>query len=110
MSKGYYLGQFEHIVLLALMRLGDGAYGASIRMEIEAVTDRSPAIGAVHATLERMERKRLVSSWIGEPTAERGGKAKRHFKLEPAGRRALDQARSTLARLETGLSFRMRFA
>ena len=110
MSKGHYLGEFEHIVLLTLLRLGDGAYGASIRMEIEAVTGRSPAIGAVHATLERMERKRFVSSWIGEPTAERGGKAKRHFKLEPAGKAALEQARSTLARLEAGLSFRVRLA
>ena len=110
MSKGHYLGEFEHIVLLTLLRLGDGAYGASIRMEIEAVTGRSPAIGAVHATLERMERKRFVSSWIGEPTAERGGKAKRHFKIEAAGAKALKDARTTLERLQTGLSFRARFA
>ena len=110
MPKGNYLGEFEHVVLLTLLRLGDGAYGAAIRMEIEAVTGRSPAIGAVHATLERMERKRFVSSWMGEPTAERGGKAKRHFKLEAAGKHALEQARATLARLEAGLSFRMRLA
>lgn len=106
MAKGQYLGEFEHIVLLALLRLGDGAYGALIRMEIEAVTGRSPAIGAVHATLERMERKRFISSWVGQPTPERGGKAKRHFKLEPAGMAALKQARSTLERLHAGLSFR----
>jgi PadR family transcriptional regulator PadR len=110
MAKGDYLGEFEHIVLLTLLRLGDGAYGASIRMEIESVTGRSPAIGAVHATLERMERKKLVSSWIGEPTAERGGKAKRHFKLEAAGVQAVKQARATLDRLQTGLSFRERLA
>jgi PadR family transcriptional regulator PadR len=106
MAKGQYLGEFEHIVLLALLRLGEGAYGASIRMEIEAVTGRSPAIGAVHATLERMERKRFVSSWVGTPTAERGGKAKRHFKLDAAGVAALKEARSTLDRLHAGLSFR----
>jgi PadR family transcriptional regulator PadR len=80
LAKGAYLGEFEHIVLLTVMRLGKGAYGAVIRAEIERVTGRSPAMGAVHATLERLERKGLVSSWIGEPTAERGGKAKRHFK------------------------------
>lgn len=110
MAKGDYLGEFEHVVLLTLLRLGDGAYGALIRSEIEAVTGRSPAIGAVHATLERMERKRFVSSWIGEPTAERGGKAKRHFKLEPQGMQVLKRTRSALERLQAGLSFRERFA
>ena len=110
MAKGQYLGEFEHVVLLTLMRLGDGAHGALIRAEVESVTGRSPAIGAVHATLERMERKGLVSSWIGEPTAERGGKAKRHFKLQPAAIDALRQARTTLDRLTAGLSFRTRFA
>ncbi|MGZ5151324.1 MAG: hypothetical protein ACXWI6_14830, partial [Burkholderiales bacterium] len=67
MAKGEYLGEFEHIVLLTILRLGDGAYGAMIRAEIERVTGRSPVIGAVHATLERLERKGLVSSWTGEP-------------------------------------------
>jgi PadR family transcriptional regulator, regulatory protein PadR len=104
MAKGDYLGEFEHIVLLSLLRLGDGAHGAPIRMEIEAVTGRSPAIGAVHATLERLEQKGHVSSWIGEPTAERGGKAKRHFKIESAGVAMLKQARKTLDRLHAGLS------
>ena len=106
MAKGEYLGEFEHIVLLTVLRLGDGAYGAMIRAEIERVTVRSPAIGAVHATLERLERKGLVSSWIGEPTAERGGKAKRHFKMEAAGISALKSARQTLERLHTGVSLR----
>jgi PadR family transcriptional regulator, regulatory protein PadR len=106
MAKGEYLGEFEHIVLLAVLRLGDGAYGAMIRAEIENVTDRSPAIGAVHATLERLESKGLVSSWIGEPTAERGGKAKRHFKVEADGIAALKSARKTLERLHAGVSLR----
>lgn len=106
MGKGDYLGEFEHIVLLTLMRLGEGAYGAAIRAEIETVTGRSPAIGAVHATLERMERKGLVTSWMGAPTAERGGKAKRHFRLEATGVDALQQARATLERLQLGLSLR----
>jgi DNA-binding PadR family transcriptional regulator len=106
MAKGEYLGEFEHIVLLTILRLGDGAYGAMIRGEIERVTGRSSAIGAVHATLERLERKGLVSSWTGEPTAERGGKAKRHFKIEADGVSALKNARKTLDRLHAGVSLR----
>jgi PadR family transcriptional regulator, regulatory protein PadR len=106
MAKGGYLGEFEHIVLLTVLRLGEGAYGASIRAEIERVTDRFSTIGAVHATLERLERKGLVSSWIGEPTAERGGKAKRHFKIEKAGVAVLKDVRMTLERLHAGLSLR----
>jgi PadR family transcriptional regulator, regulatory protein PadR len=106
MAKGEYLGEFEHIVLLTVLRLGDGTYGAMIRVEIERVTGRSPAIGAVHATLERLERKRLVSSWTGEPTPERGGKAKRHFKIEAEGISALKNARRTLERLHAGVSLR----
>ena len=106
MAKGGYLGEFEHIVLLTVLRLGEGAYGAAIRAEIERVTERAPTIGAVHATLERLERKGLVSSRIGEPTAERGGKAKRHFKIERAGIAALKDVRMTLERLHAGLSLR----
>jgi DNA-binding PadR family transcriptional regulator len=106
MAKGEYLGEFEHIVLLTILRLGDGAYGAMIRAEIEHVTGRSPAIGAVHATLERLERKGLVASWMGRPTAERGGKAKRHFKIEADGIAALRSAQSTLQKLHAGVSLR----
>lgn len=62
MAKGDYLGEFEHIVLVSVLRLGEGAHGAMIRMETESVTGRSPAIGAVHATLERLERKGFVTS------------------------------------------------
>jgi PadR family transcriptional regulator, regulatory protein PadR len=106
MPKGEYLGEFEHIVLLTILRLGDGAYGAVIRAEIERVTDRSPAIGTVHATLERLERKGLIASWTGEPTAERGGKAKRHFKIEANGVSALRNTQKTLERLRAGVSLR----
>ena len=106
MAKGAYLGEFEHVVLLSILRLGDGAHGAKIRAEIETVTGRSTTIGAVHATLERLERKALVSSWMGEPTSERGGKAKRHFRLEAAGIDALKEARATLERLHAGVSLR----
>jgi DNA-binding PadR family transcriptional regulator len=107
MAKGDYLGEFEHVVLLTVLRLDERAYGATIRAEIERLTDRVPSIGAVHTTLERLERKGLVSSWIGEPTAERGGKAKRHFKVERAGVAALKDARKTLDQLHAGLSLRI---
>jgi PadR family transcriptional regulator PadR len=106
MAKGDYLGEFEHIVLLTVMRLGESAYGAIIRAEIERATGRLATIGAVHATLVRLERKGLVSSWIGEPTEERGGKARRHFKIENAGVAALKDARKTFERLGAGLSLR----
>ncbi|HEY2474176.1 MAG TPA: PadR family transcriptional regulator [Candidatus Cybelea sp.] len=104
MAKGAYLGEFEQIVLLTVLRLREGAYGAAIRAEIERVTKRFSTIGAVHATLERLERKGLVSSRIGEPTAERGGKAKRYFTIERAGVAALKDARMTIERLHAGLS------
>jgi PadR family transcriptional regulator PadR len=104
MPKGSYLGEFEQIVLLAVLRIGEDAHGALIRREIEATTGRPATIGALHATLERLERKALVSSWIGEPTAERGGKAKRHFKVEAAGISSLKEARATLDRLHAGLA------
>ena len=107
MLKGYHLGEFEHVVLLTLFRLGDGAYGAVIRTEIQRLTARDSTIGAVHATLERLERKGFISSWIGEPTSERGGKAKRHFRIEAAGTAALKEARATLERLHAGLSLRV---
>jgi PadR family transcriptional regulator, regulatory protein PadR len=104
MGKGDYLGEFEHIVLLIVLRLGENAYGARIRGEIDNITKRSTTIGAVHATLDRLERKRLVSSKTGDPTPERGGKAKRYFKIEAAGLEALHHARMTLERLYTGAS------
>lgn len=108
MAKGEYLGEFEHVLLLCVLRLGDGAYGAQIRMELEEATGRSPSIGAVHATLERLERKGFLSSWMGEPTAERGGKAKRHFKVNRAGIAALKAARMTLDRLHAGVVLQWR--
>lgn len=103
MTKGDYLGEFEHIVLLALLRLGKQAYGMRIRQEIEKRTGRKVAIGAVYATLERMQKKGYVSSWLGEPTAERGGRAKRFFQIQAAGADALKRAEEGLTRMRTGL-------
>jgi PadR family transcriptional regulator, regulatory protein PadR len=86
------LGEFEQLVLLALVRLGDEAYGATIRREIEDRTGRELAVSAVYTTLDRLEVKGLVRSWLGDPTPERGGRRRKHVALEPAGAQALQQA------------------
>src|SRR5688500_20218542 len=88
----YALGEFEQLVLMAVVRLEADAYGATIRREIEDRTGRRLAISAVYTTLERLEHKGLVRSWIGEPTAERGGRRRKHFALQPAGARAVKSA------------------
>jgi DNA-binding PadR family transcriptional regulator len=89
--------------MLALARLGDEAYGIAIRQDIEARTRRGVAIGAVYATLARLEDKGLVRSWIGEPTAQRGGRRKRHYAATAAGLRSLRQSLAALGRLAHGL-------
>jgi DNA-binding PadR family transcriptional regulator len=90
------LGEFEHLILLAIMRLGDDAYGVSIRREIEQRTGRSVSLGAIYPALDRLEIKGLISSEIGEPTPMRGGRAKRHLHLTPDGRDMLLRTRSIL--------------
>ena len=84
-----HLGDFEQLILLALLRLGEDAYGVAIRREIEERTDRSISIGALYTTLQRMEGKGLVRSTIGDPTPERGGRRKKYYSLEADGSRAL---------------------
>jgi len=86
------LGEFEQMVLLALVRLGPEAYGATIRREIETRTGRDLAISAVYVTLDRLETKGLVRSRVGDPTPQRGGRRRKHFVLLPAGRRAITEA------------------
>lgn len=98
------LGDFEQLVLLALMRQGSDAYGVSICDDITARTGRDVSLGAVYKTLERLEDKGLVSSRFGEPTAERGGRRKKHFKLTAAGQRALKQSVAALRNMTEGLS------
>lgn len=102
------LGELELVILMALMRLGDGAYGAAIRTEIRDAAQRDVSPGAIYATLERLEARGLVRSYVGEPTGERGGRARRHFEMQKAGivevRRAWGQY-ATLARgIETALT------
>ena len=103
MSKGDFLGEFEQLVMLALLRLGDQAYGMTIRREIEERARRSVAIGAVYATLDRLQSKGYVRSEVAEPTAERGGRAKRYFRLEANGERVLRETMEAMQRMTKGL-------
>lgn len=96
MKRGELLGSLEHIILLALVRLDGSAHGMIVRREIEERTGRNISIGAVYATLERLEAKGYVSSFTGEPTAERGGRAKRLFRVEALGKRALQISEQTI--------------
>jgi PadR family transcriptional regulator len=101
MPRGDLLGSLEHIVLLAVVRLGADAYGMTVRREIEKRTGRNISIGA---TLERLQTKGYVSSSIGEPTAERGGRAKRLFQIESEGERALATSQDAIRRMAAGLT------
>jgi PadR family transcriptional regulator PadR len=93
------LGRFEELVLLALVRLRENAYGVTIRREIADRTGRDVSFGAVYTTLDRLERKGYVLSRMGDPTPERGGRAKKYFRLEAPGIRALNESRETVARM-----------
>ena len=103
MRKGDNLGEFEHLVLLSLVRLGDKAYGVPIRQELSERTGRDVSVGAVYTTLERMEKKGFVSSRQGEPTAERGGRAKKYFRIEAAGQLALESSWKALVSMRKGV-------
>jgi PadR family transcriptional regulator, regulatory protein PadR len=101
-SRGY-LGEFEHVVLLALLRLEDRAYGVTVRQEIQARTNREASIGAVYATLDRLQAKGYVKSFRGEPTAERGGRSKRFFRITASGVTAVNRTQEALQRMTEGL-------
>jgi PadR family transcriptional regulator, regulatory protein PadR len=102
MKPGELLGSLEHIILLAVARLDGTAHGMIVRREIEERTGRNVSIGAVYATLERLEAKSYVSSFTGEPTPERGGRAKRLFRLEAAGKQALQVSEKTIRSMTAG--------
>ena len=103
MAKREFLGGFELLVLLALIRLGDEAYGVPISEAIEESSGKEVAMGSVYITLERLEQKGFVSSRLGEPTAERGGRAKTYFRITARGLREVRQARRTLMNLWQGV-------
>lgn len=100
-----WLGEFEQIVLFAVAQVED-AYGATIREAIEARTGRQVSAGAVYTTLDRLEARGLVASWWGDPTPERGGKRKRHFRLRAAGRDALARSWQALRAMARGLDLK----
>jgi PadR family transcriptional regulator len=103
MSGRDSLGEFEHIIVLALLRLEDRAYGVTVRQEIESRTHREVSIGAVYATLERLETKGYVRSHRGEPTPERGGRAKRFFRVTAKGMTAVNRTQHAIENMSQGL-------
>jgi DNA-binding PadR family transcriptional regulator len=97
------LGEFEQVVLLAVLRLEGSAYAVPVRREIEVRTRRSVTRGALYVTLERLEDKGYVESWLADPTPERGGRAKRFYRVRPAGLSALRDSWTALRSMWEGL-------
>ncbi|HXS93396.1 MAG TPA: PadR family transcriptional regulator [Candidatus Limnocylindrales bacterium] len=105
MAKGETLGEFEHLILLAVLRLKTDAYGMRVRREIAGRTGRDVTIGAVYATLDRLEEKGLLTAKLSGPTPERGGRAKKSFTLTGAGVEAVNRSRRELESMLEGLRF-----
>ena len=103
MGKGEYLGEFEQMVILAILRLGDDAYGMTVRRELEKTAGRNVTFGTVYGTLERLEAKGFVTSSHADPEPVRGGRARRYFQVEPAGGLALARARDMMGRMWAGV-------
>ena len=94
------LGQFEQIILTAILSLHDKAYGVTIHEKaVQLATPKSISLGAVYVTLDRLEDKGLISSWLSDPTPERGGRSKRFYRLEALGERALEESATTAKRV-----------
>lgn len=104
MAKGDHLGEFEQLVMLALLRLKDDAYGMRVRREIQSRTERSVTIGSVYATLDRLEQKGYVVSSVAGPTGSRKGRARKYFHLTPDGAKALIRKQEAIRRMTEGLS------
>jgi len=105
MERRPALGQFEQVVLTAVLSLREEAYGVSIHARVEELSaPRSVSLGAVYVTLDRLEDKGLVTSWLSEPTPSRGGRAKRCYQLQAVGERALRESAETVQRLHAALS------
>jgi PadR family transcriptional regulator, regulatory protein PadR len=98
-EPSYSLGNFEELVLMAVCKLAENAYGANLRQTVAEATGRDVSIGAIYGTLERLERKGFIKSWQGEPTPERGGRAKRYFRIEGTGEEALKVTEAARKRL-----------
>jgi len=98
-----YLGEFEQLLLLAVVHLDEDAYGTRIRETIARRTGRTVSPGAIYTALDRLERRKLVTSSLGDPTPERGGKRKRYYRLQPAGVALLRRSQVALGRMARGL-------
>jgi DNA-binding PadR family transcriptional regulator len=104
---GSQLGEFEQLLLYGLVWLGAESYGVAIRQEVERRTGRSISVGAVYTALDRMEARGFVSSRVGEPTAERGGRRRKYFRIEPLGAEALRRSYDALQQMTKGLGPRI---
>ena len=102
-APALYLGEFEILVLLAVIRTAADAYGVTIRDELQRQTSRATTLGSIYKTLGRLERKGYVSTRVGPPTAERGGRRKKLYRLEPLGVRALKQSFASIRRMTQDL-------
>lgn len=102
-SVDTHLGELEQLVILALLRLGDDAYGVSVQATLAERTGRTPALATIYTTLARLETKGLVASHLGEATPERGGRAKKHFRVTASGRSALKRSLADVRALSQGL-------
>jgi PadR family transcriptional regulator PadR len=94
-----YIGEFEELVLLAILNQGENAYGVTIHEALEEATNRSITIGSLYTTLSRLEEKGLVESWVGESTAERGGRAKKHYRVKGSAQLLLREVQAARQRL-----------
>ena len=103
MGKGEFLGEFEQLVILALLRLGEDAYGMNVRRELEHTAGRHVTFGTVYGTLDRLEAKGYISSWHADPEPVRGGRARRYFAVSPEGELALARARDMIAKMWDGV-------
>jgi PadR family transcriptional regulator len=99
------LGEFEYLLLAAAVRLGDEAYGAAIRQEIEQATKASCSIGALYTTIDRLETKGLLKTWMGESTPERGGRAKRMVRVTTKGIKEAGNFYDAVVRVSRGVSW-----
>ena len=103
-EKEKFLGEFEQCILLSILRLGENAYGSSVRELLSDVVNREVSIGALYTTLEGLETKGMVSSRVGEATAQRGGRAKKYFEVTAKGQQALKRSKQALEKLWKGVA------
>ncbi|MDA0329230.1 MAG: PadR family transcriptional regulator [Gemmatimonadetes bacterium] len=103
MGKGSHLGDLEELILLTVLRLGEDAHGGRVRDELKELAGRSVSVSTVYVTLMRLEEKGYARSWKGEPTSERGGKAKRHYEVSPEGAEVLEAVRRVRDRIWQGI-------